>query len=150
MAKSVVKLLKSDSFYSEITSGKHQLYSDEPISSGGTDKAPDPIELTLSALGACTVMTLKMYLDQKKWAFSSLSAEVETTVERILNAAPLPDSERKLVFNGRLRRINVTVTISGSFGDDQLRKIEEISGKCPVNRMLAKGAYITEKVVLNE
>jgi putative redox protein len=150
MAKSIVKLLKTDNFYSEITCGKHILYSDEPITSGGTDKAPDPIELTLSALGACTVMTLKMYLDQKKWVFNSLSAEVDTSVEKILNAAPLPDSERKLVKNGRLRRINVKVSISGNFDNEQLKKIEEISGKCPVNRMLATGAYITEKVVLND
>lgn len=150
MAKSVVKLLKPDGFYSEITCGKHHLYSDEPISSGGTDKAPDPIELTMSALGACTVMTLKMYLDQKKWSFNSLSADVETTVERIANAAPLPDGERFLVKNGRLRRIFVTVYISGKFDNEQIRKIEEISGKCPVNKMLATGAYITEKVLVNE
>jgi uncharacterized OsmC-like protein len=149
MAKSNVKLLSTNSFHSEIICGKHKLYSDEPIASGGTDKAPDPIELTMSALGACTVMTLKMYLDQKKWAFSSLSADVDTKVERILNAAPLPDAERVLVKNGRLRRIQVSVYITGEFDDDQINRIREITGKCPVNRMLATGAYITEKVFVN-
>lgn len=149
MAKSEVKLLNPDSFYSEITCREHTLFSDEPIPSGGTDKAPDPIELTMSALGACTVMTIKMYLDQKKWAFKSLSAEAETKVERILNAAPLSDPERKLVINGRIRRIHVIVRISGDYDDEQLQKIIAITGKCPVNRLLRSGAYITEQVILN-
>lgn len=149
MAKSEVKLIDPGSFYSEIICREHKLFSDEPISSGGTDKAPDPIELTMSALGACTVMTIKMYLDQKKWAFRSLSAEAETKVERVLNAAPLPDLERKLVINGRIRRIHVVVKISGNFDDEQLQKIINITGKCPVNRLLSSGAYITEQVILN-
>jgi uncharacterized OsmC-like protein len=39
-------------FAQEVTTGRHRLISDEPVSSGGTDRGPGPYELLLAALGA--------------------------------------------------------------------------------------------------
>jgi uncharacterized OsmC-like protein len=39
-------------FTQEITVGRHRLTADEPLSSGGTDRGPDPYDLLLAALGA--------------------------------------------------------------------------------------------------
>jgi uncharacterized OsmC-like protein len=39
-------------FVQQITAGRHRLTSDEPVSSGGTDRGPGPYELILAALGA--------------------------------------------------------------------------------------------------
>lgn len=36
----------------EITLGRHRVWADEPIASGGTDRGPSPYELILGALGA--------------------------------------------------------------------------------------------------
>lgn len=144
MTKSIISLKNSSSFLSEITVGKHKFVSDEPVSVGGEDKGPNPIELTMAALGACTTMTIKLYLDQKKWAFSSVDVEVSTKVEKIENAAILNDLERPLVDNGRLRRIHKKITVAGSFDENQKERILNIAGKCPVNKMLAKSAYITD------
>ncbi len=42
----------AEGFAQEITAGRHRLVADEPASSGGTDRGPNPYDLLLAALGA--------------------------------------------------------------------------------------------------
>src|SRR5688572_26912621 len=51
------------------------ILSDEPATSGGGDKGPDPHSLLLSSLAACTLITLRMYIDRKGWDVPSLSVK---------------------------------------------------------------------------
>jgi hypothetical protein len=44
----------SPEFLENISLGPHGLQADEPVSAGGQDAAPNPYELLLAALGACT------------------------------------------------------------------------------------------------
>ncbi|HAC15118.1 MAG TPA: hypothetical protein DCE78_04130 [Bacteroidetes bacterium] len=149
MAKTTTVSWTGESLYhTKIQSGKHTFYADEPIESGGTDKAPTPVQMTLGALGACVVITIKMYLDRKNWTFSSLDVDVTTQVDKIENAAPLSEPERKLVVFGRLRRIHKVIRIKGNFTEEQLTKIRDIGSKCPVNKMLSASSYITDEIQL--
>jgi len=43
-----------------ITAGPHHLLADEPEDHGGSDAGPNPYELLLASLGACTGMTLRI------------------------------------------------------------------------------------------
>ena len=38
---------------------------DEPAEAGGTDTGPDPYELLLGGLAACTAVTLRLYANHK-------------------------------------------------------------------------------------
>jgi putative redox protein len=146
MAKVDVRLINSVSYVSKIITKNHEIIADEPISAGGTDKGPNPIELALGALGACTTMTIKIYLDQKKWPFESVDVNVDSTVERVENSAILSNLERPFVDNGRLRRIHKSITVTGVFSDDQKERILKIASKCPVNKMLSGSSYITDSL----
>lgn len=39
-------------FVQQITAGRHQITTDEPPTSGGTDRGPDPYQLITAALGS--------------------------------------------------------------------------------------------------
>src|SRR6185503_13240279 len=63
----------------QIESGGHALTADEPISAGGTNTGPSPYGLLLSALGACTSATLRMYADRKGWQLGTVRVVLKHT-----------------------------------------------------------------------
>ena len=56
--------------------GHHQLTADEGPELGGKDAGPAPYDLLTSALGACTVITLRMYAERKQWPVTAVHADI--------------------------------------------------------------------------
>src|ERR1700749_798761 len=50
--------------------------SDEPVKNGGKDLGPDPYTLLASSLAACTLATLRMYIDRKGWDITAIDVNV--------------------------------------------------------------------------
>ncbi len=109
-----------------ITAGHHTLTADEPVSLGGKDSGPDPFELVLAGLGACTAMTLRLYADRHKWPLD----QVEVTL-RHARAASHQTGVKDL--------FERTIILKGNLDDEQKRKLVEIAGRCPVSLTLAQG-----------
>src|SRR6478735_12619521 len=61
------------------TGHQHQLTADEGAELGGKDAGPAPYDLLTSALGACTVITLRMYAERKQWPVTSVQADIHFT-----------------------------------------------------------------------
>ena len=59
-------------FGQDISIGSLRLRADEETDKGGADTGPGPHEILLSALGACTSMTLRLYAERKGWPLASV------------------------------------------------------------------------------
>jgi putative redox protein len=139
--KIVTASLKSK-YVTEIHMRQHDLTADEPEESGGDDAGPNPYDLLLAALAACTAMTVRWYADRK--ALDIDACEVTLSYDRIhirdCQSCEQDNSDR------RIEHIRRTVEISGDLTEEQMLKLQSIPGKCPVSRTLKSGVVIEDEV----
>ena len=114
----------------EIAAGRHLLGADEPVDAGGRDEGPDPYQLLLSALGACTSMTLKLYAQRKKWPLEAVTVRL-SHARTHKEDCEHPDDE-----HCRIERIEREVELEGPLTEDQKIRLGEIADRCPVHRTL--------------
>ncbi len=108
-------------FLVTLSNGSHQWQADEPTDLGGLNAAPNPHELLLSSLGACTSITLKMYAKRKEW--------------------PLDEVDVALAFNpdGKPASGNVItrqITLTGDLSVEQRERLLQVANACPIHKVL--------------
>lgn len=106
-----------------VQAGRHTLIADEPESVGGEDAGPAPFDYLLTALGACTSMTLRMYAEIKKLPLESVSVALRH--EKI-----------EVEGQGKVDRIERRITLKGDLSPEQRARMLEIANKCPMHRTL--------------
>ncbi len=117
-------------FTQDIFSQDHQLVADEPVSHKGDNLGMNPYQLLLSALGACTSMTLKMYAEHK--GLDLKGVEVLLSHEKI-HAEDCDGCETK---KGKVDQITKLIKVTGDFTEEQKQRFYEIAERCPVNKTL--------------
>jgi putative redox protein len=127
-------------FTTDIRVGDHSLTADEPITAGGTNLGPNPYDLLCAALGACTVMTLRMYADRKRWPLAAATVRLE---HQKIHAEDCRDCATQ---KGKLDRIRRELEIQGPLDGRQRKRLAEIADRCPVHRTLTSEIAIETRL----
>jgi putative redox protein len=102
--------------------------ADEPVTSGGEDRGPDPYTLLLSSLASCTLITLRMYIEKKEWDINELSVNVNMF-------QTLEDGKRITTIDRDLKFPEGTT-------DEQKEKLLEIAQACPISAILQGDIHV--------
>ncbi|MFI5001658.1 MAG: OsmC family protein [Reyranellales bacterium] len=111
-----------------ITTGHHRLAADEGPELGGKDTGPGPYDLLVAALGACTVITLRMYAERKKWPVVAVHADVH------------------FVREGDKAHIDRVLAFEGPLDDEQKKRMADIAERTPVTLTLKGGVEIRTRL----
>ena len=121
----------------EIVAGNHRLVADEPRPFGD-DAGPTPYDLLLSALGACTSMTVRMYANKKSWPLAQVRVSLRHSR---IHAKDCADCETSAT--GMIDHIDRDIELIGDLDDDQREKLLAIAERCPVHRTLTSSVHVS-------
>ncbi|GAB1429221.1 OsmC family protein [Ignavibacteria bacterium] len=132
MATEITVSLGETPYLTTADNGRHIFYIDEPLSAGGGDTAPDPMEMLLASLGSCSLITMKMYATRKEWLIRSMKMKLSISTERTA------DGQRSVIHRH--------IIIDGDLDEQQRERIVHISKQCPVARVLSGNVNIETEI----
>jgi putative redox protein len=135
-----VRYLDDYVFTQSLIAGTHAFYADQPESEDGDDLGPDPYELLLWALGACTSMTLKVYAERQGWDLRDVRVHLHH--ERVHAS----DCENPDDPNARLDRIERVIALEGDLSAEQRRRLLAVAARCPVHRTLQNRPVVVDRL----
>ena len=133
--------IEEDNFTTSIQTKKHSMIADEPASVGGNDFGPSPYEYLNAALAACTVMTLKMYAERKKWDLKEVFVYISHSR---VHSKDLDISVEKPKY---LDHISKKLKFVGNLDTDQKERLKEIASRCPVHKTIASQVIFNTTIV---
>ena len=110
-----------------ITWRKGSFFMDEPTNIDGQDLGPDPYTALLSSLAACTLSTLRMYIDRKGWDIPEINIA--------LNISQQNDTELTTT-------ISRTISFPATIEENIKNRLLSIAEKCPVSKILKNKVLI--------
>jgi len=122
--------LIEDNFTTSIQTKKHSFIADEPATIGGYDFGPSPYDYLSASLASCTVMTLKMYAEHKKWDLQEVFVYITYSKK---NSSNLEEETHKTT---RFDHLQKKIKLIGNLDETQRKRLREIASKCPVHKTL--------------
>lgn len=105
--------------------------ADEPQEVGGKNLGFSPSELLASALAACTLITLRMYINRKQWNVSEINIKVDFEKD--------PDKKVSLL----TRKIEII----GEVDEAQKERLTTIANGCPIHKTLTNTIQIQTTLI---
>jgi putative redox protein len=128
MAKSTV-VLTTKNYLAEAKIRDHFVVTDVPVSEGGEDTAPTPVEYLLTAIGGCVAITLRMYAARRNWDVGEITVNVFQQKEE------------------RGTYLTEEISFEKEITEDQRKRLLVFAGKCPVARMVKGETRIDSKII---
>jgi putative redox protein len=125
-----------EGFHQEIFVNSHRLAADEPPESGGSGRGPDPYELLLASLGACTSITITMYAQSEGLPLRGVTTRLQHSNVHADDCAECETEE------GKIDWIELHVELDGPLNDEQRSQLLEIAERCPVHQTLTSETVI--------
>ncbi len=122
-----------DEFTSKVQVNQHSLLVDEPTDKGGKDLGPAPGDYLCAALASCKAITLRMYVQRKKWNVE----QITVTVHLVLG------KETSSGNNTFFCRLNFV----GDLDEEQQKRLLFIANACPLHKLLGKPSDIVTTIM---
>jgi putative redox protein len=106
-------------------------FMDEPTNIEGQDLGPDPYTALLSSLAACTLSTLRMYIDRKGWDIPEINIALNMSQEN--------DTELTTT-------ISRTISFPATIEEDIKKRLLIIAEKCPISKILKNKILINTTI----
>ena len=121
-------VLTNKNYVAESKIRNHFVVTDVPVSDGGEDTAPTPLEYLLTAIGGCVAITLRMYAARRSWDVGEIT----------VNVFQLKDEQGSY--------LSEEISFENDITEDQRKRLLVFAGKCPVARMV-KGETRIESLI---
>ena len=124
MSKVVVKS-EGKGLRHQIKAGDHTWIADAPKDVGGDEAGPDPHQLLMASLGACTAMTLEIFAKKRSWNLTHVAVNLE---EQQVDDPKNPGK--------KIPRFTRDIEVEGDLTQEQLDTLKSIADKCPIHKIL--------------
>ncbi len=121
----VVVTSQPEQYKQEIKAGSYTFVADAAASVGGGETGPDPHELLLGALGACTSMTIQMFARRRGWDLQ------QVTVKLMEDKVDDPNEPGR-----QLSRITREVHVKGELNQEQIDALKVAADKCLIHKLI--------------
>ena len=114
---------------------------DEQESLGGTDTGPNPVELILTALGACQEITYRLYADLLEIPMDGIVVEVTGDID-LCGFLAVDDEARPGYSN-----ITADVVIDSPASDEDIQRLKgAVEAHCPVFDIISNATPVTVNI----
>lgn len=110
----------------------HTVLTDQRSSSGGSDLAPNPVELLSAALGSCVAFYVHQFYWTRRLPTEGLGVEV---------------ASRSGEQPARVMEFRIRVVLPDTLPDRYMAMLDKVVRGCPVYNTLASGATIDVEIV---
>jgi putative redox protein len=121
-------VLTNKNYLAEAKIRSHFVVTDVPVSDGGEDTAPTPVEYLLTAIGSCVAITLRMYAARRSWDVGEIT----------VNVFQLKDEQGSYLLE--------EISFENDITEDQRKRLLVFAGKCPVARMVKGETRIESRI----
>jgi putative redox protein len=113
-------------FQVRVQAGSGSFLMDEPVPAGGLGSGPNPYDLLSAAIGACSLMTIRLYARRSSWPLERVRVKV---------------THHRSSLEARDRFVR-EIFLTGALDEAQRAKLLDISRRCPVHKTMERGADI--------